>query len=84
VCVASAWVKGPRGIDVRVRLREYRGDDRIGYNSAGMVLPDTSWHRITVTLPVAGHGSSMDLNVYGKGFPPGQELLVDEISEVCR
>lgn len=83
-CTASAWIKGPRGLDVRIRLREYHEGDRVGYNSGGLVLPDSNWHQITIVLPVTRADDSMDLNVYGKNLAPGLDLLIDDVSETCR
>jgi hypothetical protein len=82
-CTASAWVKGPRGLEVAIRLREYRNGVRVGNQSFTMILPDTKWHNIKTALKVSGNGNAMDLNVYAKKLGVGRELLVDDLSEIC-
>jgi len=83
-CTASAWVQGPSGLKVQIRLREYQGSVAAGYTSATFTLQGSTWTQITVSAPVTSGGDTIDLNVYGKAFATGQTLLVDDISEVCQ
>jgi hypothetical protein len=83
-CTASAWVQGPAGSKVLVRLREYQGSVAAGYTAATFTLQGATWIQITVSAPVTNGGDTMDLNIYGKSFAAGQTLLVDDVSEVCQ
>jgi parallel beta-helix repeat protein len=83
-CTASAWVQGPAGSKVLVRLREYQGSVAAGYTAATFTLQGATWIQVTVSAPVTNGGDTMDLNIYGKSFAAGQTLLVDDVSEVCQ
>lgn len=83
-CTASAWVQGPTGLKVLIRLREYQGTVAAGYAAATFTLQGSTWLQITVSAPVTNGGDTIDLNVYGKAFAAGQTLLVDDVSEVCQ
>jgi hypothetical protein len=83
-CTASAWVQGPAGLKVQIRLREYQGSVAAGYTATSFTLQGSTWMQITVSAPVTNGGDTMDLNIYGKSFAVGQTLLVDDVSEVCQ
>jgi hypothetical protein len=81
LCTASAWVRGPAGAEVKIRLREYRGGNRHASDSVSAPLTG-SWQQVTVSVaPVVG--GALDLDIYGRDFAPGQALLVDDVREVC-
>ena len=81
-CTASAWVSGPVGTDVRLSLREFDGDVRVGAADANLELTDTDWHRIDVGLTVVA-GRAIDVNVRSQRLAPGNSLSVDDITEAC-
>ena len=83
-CVASAWVQGPSGLTVLIRLREYQSSKLVGYNTGTFTFPASGWIQVSVSAVVAGGGDDMDLNIYGKSFAAGQTLLIDDVSEVCQ
>jgi hypothetical protein len=83
-CVASAWVQGPTGLTVLIRLREYQSSTLVGYNAGTFTLPASGWIQVSVSAAVVGGGDDIDLNIYGKSFAAGQSLLIDDVSEVCQ
>lgn len=82
-CTATAWVQGPAGLQVQIRLREYNGSSPAGYTAMAATLQGASWMQISVSAPVTGGGDTLDLNIYGKALAVGQTLLVDDVSETC-
>lgn len=82
-CTATAWVQGPAGLQVLIRLREYSGTTAAGYTATTSTLQGASWMQISVSAPVTAGGDTLDLNIYGKAFAVGQALLVDDVSETC-
>lgn len=83
-CVASAWVQGPAGLTVLIRLREYQASTLVNYQAGTFTLPSSGWTQVSISAVVVGGGDDMDLNIYGKSFATGQVLLIDDVSEVCQ
>ncbi len=84
-CTATAWVKGSRvNMVAKIRLREYQGSTNRGSTVSQITLPDLNWHPISVTAPVFAAGDTMDLNVYGMSMVTGDNLQIDDVTEVCQ
>ena len=79
-CLANAWVAGPAGGTVVLRLREYRS------GSSGTSVRQTltlvrGWNRVSVGL--SGVDGSLRLDTYLSDAAPGQAILLDDVSLKC-
>jgi hypothetical protein len=80
---ATLWVRSATpGQILRLRLREYAksGGALLGSHSTPLELT-TSWQQVKVTYtPAAPGASTLDLNAYVSGAPPGTCFLADDAS----
>jgi parallel beta-helix repeat protein len=88
-CTATAWILGPANPEgaftAKIRFREYAAGANVASVTNTATLPSGSgWIQLSVSIPVAGAGHSLDLNVYGKGLASGQTLVVDDVAETCQ
>lgn len=76
--VASAWVRGPAGTTVRLRIREYNGSTFVGSATATASLA-TSWAQVSVSYPIGVAGSTLDLTLYTTNSAPGWCFDADDL-----
>jgi hypothetical protein len=78
---ASMWVRAETpGQTLKLRLREYSGATLLGSATSQAVLPGTWWPISVSYVPVAPGASTLDLNAYVSGAPPGTCFLADDVS----
>ncbi|HZD38047.1 MAG TPA: carbohydrate binding domain-containing protein [Actinomycetes bacterium] len=76
---ASAWVRATRpGTEAILTLRELGGDGDSA-DVIGVTLPDAGWHEVAVIHQVQTAGR-LTLEASARGLPPGEALLLDQIS----
>jgi hypothetical protein len=76
---ASVWVRGRAGDQVVLALRELAGGRVVSGDEAGYTLPDGGWQHLAVEHHTRAPGSSLTLEVAGRGLPAGVRLLVDSV-----
>jgi hypothetical protein len=76
---ASVWVRGRAGDQVVLALRELAGGRVVSADEAGYTLPDGGWQHLAVEHHTRAPGSSLTLEVAGRGPPAGLRLLVDSV-----
>jgi hypothetical protein len=76
---ASVWVRGRAGDQVVLALRELAGGRVVSADEAGYTLPDGGWQHLAVEHHTRSPGSSLALEVAGRGPPAGLRLLVDSV-----
>jgi hypothetical protein len=76
---ASVWVRGRAGDQVVLALRELAGGRVVSADEAGYTLPDGGWQHLAVEHHTRAPGSSLALEVAGRGPPAGLRLLVDSV-----
>lgn len=76
--LASAWVRGPVGATVQLRLREYNGATFVGSKAVTATLT-ADWTQLSVTYPVAVVGSTVDLTLYTTNAAPGWCFDADDL-----
>jgi PKD repeat protein len=69
-------------MQARLQLRAYNGTTNVGSQYSSLVMNDTNWHQLTVTLTVAV-GNAVDLNPMAYRPAGSQSLWVDNITEDC-
>jgi acid phosphatase type 7 len=82
-CTSTAWFKGSvLGMQAKLQLRAYNGTVNVGNQTTSLIMNDTAWHQLTVTMTVAV-GNSIDLNP--QAYRPGgsQSIWIDDITEDC-
>jgi parallel beta-helix repeat protein len=77
---ASMWVRADSpGASLKLRLREYDGSTLAGSTTQTTTL-STAWQQVTVALVASAPGSStVDLNAYVSGAPPGSCFYADDV-----
>ena len=77
---ASVWARADSpGAILKLRLREYAGTTLVGTATATDTL-STSWQPVAVSYAVGSPGSStLDLNAYVTGAPPGTCFYADDV-----
>jgi PKD repeat protein len=78
---SSLWVRADTpGATLKLRVREYSGATLMGTSSSEVVLT-TAWQQVTVAYaPAAPGASTLDLNAYVVGAPPGTCFSADDAS----
>jgi parallel beta-helix repeat protein len=76
--LASAWVRGPVGATVQLRLREYNGSTFVGSRAVTATLT-ANWTQLSVTYPVGVVGSTIDLTLYTTNAAPGWCFDADDL-----
>jgi Tol biopolymer transport system component len=78
---ASMWVSTDiPGQTFKLRLREYSGANLVGSAMSQVVLA-TTWQLVAVTYaPAAPGASTLDLNAYVSGAPPGTCFFADNVA----
>ncbi len=76
--LASAWVRGPAGVTVQLRIREYNGSTFVGSQAVTTTLT-SNWSQLSVTYPVGVVGSTLDLTLYKTNAAPGLCFDADDL-----
>ena len=76
---ATLWVRGQSaGQTLKLRLREYTGTTLVGSAISDLSLT-TGWQQASVSyVPKSAGASTLDLNAYVSGAPPGTCFLADD------
>jgi len=76
---ATLWVRAQSsGRTLKLRLREYAGTTLVGTAISELTLT-TAWQPVSVSyVPASPGASTLDLNAYVSGAPPGTCFLADD------
>jgi parallel beta-helix repeat protein len=77
--LASAWVRGPAGSTLAMRLREYNGSTFVGSAMSTTTLT-SDWTQFALSYPLGVVGSTLDLTVYTTNSAPGWCFDADDLS----
>jgi len=79
---AGVWVRGQTaGQVLYLLLKEFRPDGTVaGSRSVHVQVPDTGWHRLTVTYPAAGTGDQLAMSIYCSNLAPKAWFHADLMS----
>jgi hypothetical protein len=76
---AIFWVQAPAGGQIVLALRELAGGREVSADQAGYTLPAGRWQQLAVEHHTAAPGSSLALEVLGRGLPNDGRILVDSV-----
>jgi hypothetical protein len=76
---AVFWVQAPAGGQIVLALRELAGGREVSTDQAGYTLPAGRWRQLAVEHHTAAPGSSLALEVLGRGLPDDGRILIDSV-----
>ena len=79
-CQLSAWVEAAAGTPLRLRWREYAGQN-VTTDELATATATGGWQRLQVDL--TARGGTIDVSAYGLHLPAGASVSVDDASLAC-